>query len=378
VPEPLDLFAICAPGLSTFLAAELRDLGLPVGDVTPAGVTLRGTLADLYRANLQSRLATRIVVRIATFEATHFSTLDKRLRTVDWPRWLAPGTDVACRVTCRKSRLYHSGAVAERVQGAIAAAVRHRAVDVTDEDDDEGAHQLLLVRLDHDRCTVSLDASGALLHRRGYRQAVAKAPLRETLAAAMLRAARWDGTRPLMDPCCGSGTIPIEAALIARQMAPGRNRSFAFERWPNLARRTWQEIREAAQAAERPSTPVVIAGSDRDAGAIQSARENAARAGVEADIEFAQAAISGARPSVPTPGLVAVNPPWGARIGEADALRNLYAAIGKAMRGPFSGWDLAVLAADPRLVRQMGCPLEPKFATTAGGTNVTLSVTAPS
>ena len=374
MPELLDLFAISAPGLAPFLGDELRELGLPVGEVTPAGVAMRGSLADVYRANLHSRLATRVVVRLATFEATHFSTLDKRLRAVEWSRWLAPGAAVACRVTCRKSRLYHSDAVAERVQGAIARSLAHQAVEPGDEEDDDGTHQLLLVRLDHDRCTVSLDSSGALLHRRGYRLAVAKAPLRETLAAAMLRGAGWDGSRPLADPCCGSGTIPIEAAMVARRLAPGRNRSFAFEGWPGMARRQWGEIRAAAAAAERPAAPVAVAGSDRDAGAIQSAMENAARAGVSADIAFSRCALSAARPGDTAPGLVVVNPPWGARIGEAAELRNLYAALGKAMRGPFVGWDLALLAADARLAGQVGCDFASVFSTTAGGTKVTLGV----
>lgn len=370
----LDLFAIAAPGLAPWLADELREMELVVDEVLPAGVTFRGGQREVYRANLHSRIATRVVVRMAAFEATHFSTLEKRLRAVEWARWIPAQAGVACRVTCRKSRLYHSGAVAERVQEAIARSVPHRAVAVTDEDEDDGSDQLLLVRLDHDHCTISLDSSGALLHRRGYRQAVAKAPLRETLAAAMLRAAGWDGRRPLVDPCCGSGTIPIEGALIARHLAPGRNRSFAFERWPSFDGRQWRAAQAAAHEAELATSPVAIAGSDRDAGAIEAAMANAERAGVAADISFTRQALSEARPVGSTPGSVAVNPPWGARVGEAAALRNLYAALGKLKHGAFEQWDMAMLAADPRLVRHARLPFHTVFATNAGGTPVTLGL----
>lgn len=374
MPQLLDLFAIAAPGLAPWLAGELRELQFSVDEVLPAGVAFRGGLREMYRANLHSRIATRVVVRMAAFEATHFSTLEKRLRAVEWARWIPAHAGVACRVTCRKSRLYHSGAVAERVQDAIARSVPHRAVEVTDEDEDDGSDQLLLVRLDHDHCTISLDSSGALLHRRGYRQAVAKAPLRETLAAAMLRAAGWDGRRPLVDLCCGSGTIPIEAAMMARALAPGRSRSFAFERWPGFEASQWRALQAAAHEAERAASPVAIAGSDRDAGAIEAAMANAERAGVAADITFTRQALSTARPVGSAPGLVAVNPPWGARIGEAAALRNFYAALGKAMRGPFAEWDIAMLAADPRLVRHTRLPFQAVFATNAGGTPVTFGL----
>jgi putative N6-adenine-specific DNA methylase len=374
VSTPFDAFAIAAPGLATMLADELRELDLSVGEVTPAGVSFLASPRDLYRANLHSRLSSRVVVRIAAFEAAHFSTLEKQLRAVDWSQWVAAGQAVACRVTCRKSRLYHSGAVGERVQGAMARAVTHRAVAPADDEDDDGTSQLLLVRLDHDRCTISIDSSGALLHRRGYRQAVAKAPLRETLAAAVLRASGWDGSRPLVDPCCGSGTIPIEAAMLARRLAPGRSRSFACERWPGTRAKLWDAVRSEARSAERSTCPVRISGSDRDAGAIEAAVANATRAGVEGDIVFTQGPLSAARPQGEDVGLVAVNPPWGERIGEASALRNLYAQMGHLMRGSFVSWDLALLAADPGLVRQLGGVMRTAFSTTAGGTKVALSV----
>src|SRR5690606_4928148 len=184
------------------------------------------------------------------------------------------------------------GEVGDRPAGRAGAAVGDRPAGRTEDEDEAGAAQLVIVRIVRDECVISIDSSGALLHRRGYRQAVAKAPLRETLAAAMLRAAGWRGDRPLLDPMCGSGTIPIEAALIARRIPPGlaapdrTPRPFAFEAWPSFDREGWQRTVALALAEIRDRSPVEIVGSDRDEGAIAAARANASRAGVADDIRF--------------------------------------------------------------------------------------------
>jgi putative N6-adenine-specific DNA methylase len=297
---------------------------------------------------------------------------------------LGKGATLRSRVTCRKSKLYHSDAVAQRVEAEIVRAVPGVLVEragekETDDADDEeepmkgasSAEQLIVVRVDHDRCTISADSSGDLLHRRGYRQAIAKAPLRETLAAAMLIGAGYDASLPVADPMCGSGTLAIEAAMIARRMAPGLSRTFAAERWPETDKAAWAKARETARARILPKAAAPILASDRDAGAIDAASANAKRAGVEHDIEFGVQALS-AFDAESERGLLIMNPPYGVRVGETKQLRDLYARLGQLAHERIPGWDIALLSADRGLERQTKLPLEEIFATKNGGIPVRL------
>ena len=231
------------------------------------------------------------MVRLGEFHASTFYELERRAKKLPWKDFLPGNGAVEVRVTCRKSKLYHSDAVAERVLSVIAgmapSGIEMRVGNVVDEDQEEyqergSPRQLFIVRIVNDQCEVSADSSGELLHRRGYRKEVAKAPLRETLAAAMVLASGWDGRRgePLLDPLCGSGTIAIEAALIARGIAPGLQRDFQFMRWPGFDRPLWNDIVEKARSsATKPSLD--IAGTDRDSGAISEER----RVGKECTIQ---------------------------------------------------------------------------------------------
>ncbi|MFI5311486.1 MAG: class I SAM-dependent RNA methyltransferase, partial [Gemmatimonadales bacterium] len=226
----LECWAIVVPGLEELAVTELHALGLAPGAVSAGGVSFTADAAGLFLANLQLRTVSRVIVRVAQFRATAFHELERLARGVPWERFVAPGASVRLRVTCRKSRLYHSDGVAERVAGAIATRVHDVTSGGTASDDEDSIaaapSQLFLVRFERDVCTISADSSGELLHRRGYRLATAKAPLRETLAAAALLAMRWNGGVPMLDPMCGAGTIPIEAALLARRIAPGQARAF--------------------------------------------------------------------------------------------------------------------------------------------------------
>jgi len=362
---PIDCFAICAPGLEPLLVAELAELSIK-GQAVAGGVEWQGSMSTVALANLWSRIASRIVIRVGGFHARTFFELERHAKKTEWARYLAPGSPVRFRVTCRKSKLYHSDAVAQRFQEAVARAIGDVSIADSADEDAETPAQTFIVRLDRDQCTVSADTSGALLHRRGYRQAVAKAPLRETLAAAMLRGADWSGRTPLVDPMCGSGTIPIEAAMIARKIPPGIARDFAFLHWPDAAADSWKALLDRAKAQALKSTPVRIAGSDRDAGAIDAARANAERAGI-ADIEWKVQAISAAEPPSDAPGALITNPPYGERIGAGDDIRNLYAQLGNVARKNFPGWTVGLLSADPKLDAQLKLPLETKFKTTNGG-----------
>jgi len=376
IRPPMTCFAVAAPGLEPLLADELRGLqsrySLELDTPETGGVAFRADAAGLYAANLHLRIASRVLVRVGAFHAAAFHELERHAARLPWDELVREGQPVAFRVTSRKSRLYHQDAVAERLLVAVGSRVRGAASALAGSATAAGAEpQEFFVRLVRDECVVSVDASGELLHRRGYRLASAKAPLRETLAAAMLAGAGWDGSAPLMDPMCGSGTIPIEAALLARRVPPGLNRGFAFERWPVFDEPAWRAVLSAARERILPAAPAPIQGSDRDAGAVRAAAANAERAGVGGDVEWRRAAISAIEPPR-EPGWVVTNPPYGVRVGERKRLRDLYAQFGNVMRAKCAGWEVAVLTSHPELEHQTGLPLTPRLGTENGGLRVRL------
>jgi putative N6-adenine-specific DNA methylase len=392
------LFAVAAPGLEVFTAQEISRLGfIPHPGFAPpppspdelrrergvggevGGVEFAASLSGLYRANLHLRTASRVLVRLGQFYAAAFSELRQKASRLSWEHFLAPGQPVALRVTCRKSRLYHSDAVAERVAGAIEDRLGQPSPYKSKRGDDENVEThrqgvspqaaLIVVRLVRDQCTISLDSSGAPLHQRGYRLATAKAPLRETLAAGMLMGSGWDRASPLLDPFCGSGTIAIEAALMARGVPPGRARRFAFMDWPNFDAALWQSLVETRHAASLPASPIFA--SDRDAGAIEAARANAERAGVADLIEFSRRAVSSIAPP-PGPGWIVTNPPYGVRVKENQDLRNLYARFGQVLGARCPGWNVAMLSAHPLLHRSVGLDFDQGLPLVNGGLRVRL------
>jgi len=369
----LELFAVAAPGLEPVVAAELGTLGIHA-TAEPGGARWSGPISDVFEANLRLRTASRIIARIAQFDARTFYELERRARRVPWERYVPPGGAVRWRVTSHKSRLYHERAIEERLAGAVAQRAGGFAAPADDE-----AGQLFVVRVLRDRFTVSADTSGELLHRRGYRQAVAKAPIRETLAAAMLLISGWRADSSLLDPFCGSGTIPIEAALMARGVPPGlanpelRPRHYAFENWPEHDPIRWRAFLDRARELVRPTTGTRIQGSDRDAGAIAAAMANAERAGVGSDIEFERRALSAVSPP-PGEGWLVSNPPYGVRMGERARLRDLYAALGHFARQRLAGWTIALLSADRQLEGHTGLSFDDALATVNGGIRVRVVV----
>ena len=368
-------FAIAAPGLEPLLEDELRELGIK-GKAVPGGVEWNGSESSVAIANLWSRIASRVVVRIGEFSARTFFELERHAKKVEWQKHLGPSAAVQFRVTAKKSKLYHTGAIAQRLQEAIARQLKRDVVlaGSADDEDAEVNAQIFIVRVERDQFTISADTSGALLHRRGYRQAVAKAPLRETLAAAMLRGADWNAKSPVVDPMCGSGTIAIEAAMMARKIPPGLDRKFAFLDWPGADVARWNSLVAHARGQILGRSPAAIAASDRDAGAIEAARSNAERAGVASDIQLAVQAISAATPVGTGPGLLITNPPYGERVGDTKAIRNLYAQLGNVARAAFEGWDLAMLSANKALDGQTQIDFAERFKTSNGGIPVRLVI----
>lgn len=321
--ERLDAFVVCTPGLESLVATEIEKLGVRAPRARHGGVDCSVTLAQLWSLNLRLRCATRVLVRITRFPADTFATLQAGLRRVDWQQWLGAGSAVELKVAASNSKLFHTGAIADRVDDVLDQA----GYTVTTERTDGVTSQVLHLRVTRDVVLVSIDASGDPLYRRGWRLETAKAPLRETLAASLLVHSGWDRRAPVVDPLCGSGTIVIEAALAATRRAAGRGRSFVFQSWSSFDEAAWHRVLAGADA-DVVSTKATFVGADRDEGAIAASTANATRAGVADLIEFRVAPISELQ--LPAkPGWVVTNPPYGHRIGQAPAsdgpdLRDLY------------------------------------------------------
>ncbi len=355
----LACYAACLPGLEPFVADELVALGVRPGPVGRGGVPFTGSTRQLYAANLHLSTATRVLVRLGSFVARTFRDLENRAEELPWADHLPPGVPVRFRVTAKGSKLHHTGAIEERLADVVTDVLVQRDGWAPLDEDDEGV-QLVVVRMASDRCTVSIDSSGEPLHRRAWRLATAKAPLRPTLAAALLTASGWDGTAPLLDPFCGSGTIAIEAARRARGIPAGSGRAFGFADWPGFEPGTWASVHAESLTRIRDAAPAPVIASDRDDGAVVISTENVERAGVADDVEVRRAAVSslvepGALP--PGPGWIVTNPPYGQRIGGGDP-RNLFDRTGDVFRAVAGGWNVTLLEADARAVGHLRLPLE--------------------
>ena len=394
--------AVCAPGLEDLCAGELGGLGVRLRRTLVGGVEFSASERQLYAANMWSRTATRVIVRCSTFPASTFAELEHGASEVPWECFVAPGTSPVVRVSATSSRLYHTGAVAERLAELAGTGT--------------GTGPLLVVRIIHDRVTLSIDSSGDPLFQRGWRLETARAPMRETLAAAVVMASGWDRRSPLVDPFCGSGTIAIEAALLASGRAPGSGRRFGFQAWPAFEPGTWAsvaaEVGNATVAPQSPSPCPVVIAADRDAGAVRATRANAERAGVadlidvrrgslsELDVAAGNGAAATARARDATDreraacdpahrdaadrdvaardaaagsvaagerGWVVTNPPYGKRTSGGGDLRDLYASIGSVARDRLSGWEVTLLVAERAMAERTGLRFHERFRTANGG-----------
>jgi putative N6-adenine-specific DNA methylase len=364
-PGELDLGVVCVPGFEAVTRGELESLGVAVTRAEPGMIECRGDLQTLYQLNLHLRTASRVLVRIGEFNAAAFSELDKKASRLPWRNYVSAGRRVAVRVTTQASKLYHKKGIAERVVKSISGAVGGEVLTaaVASEDGEKDV-QLIVVRIIRNMCSISIDSSGEHLHRRGYKLEVGKAPLRENIAAAMLLASGWDRQSPLIDPFCGSGSIAIEAALMAAGIPPGAQRAFACESWPG-----WVSIPRVSIAPIKSSA--TIFGYDRDAGVVRSAQANAERAGVAGMVSFERRSISDlVLPDAP--GWIVTNPPYGERIKGGPDLRNLYARFGTILRERAKGWSVCMVSASPRWTGQMNVKSEVVAGFNNGGLPVSV------
>ena len=376
----LDWFAVAAPGLEEVVRVEVAALeGVTAVRVVDGGVEFGGPLEVGMRANLWLRVATRVLLRLGAVEAREFAQLRHRARRLPWDRYLDGERPLRVEAVSSRSRLYHTGALAETVALAAADAVPgvKLAAGKGEDDAEDGAPPAarVLVRGQQDRFVISVDTSGELLHRRGWRLEAGRAPLRETLAAGILALAGHDPAAPFVDPMCGAGTIVLEAAARALGRAPGLGRAFAFEGWPAFEGAAWDRLRDQAHAAAKAvALPAPVHGYDRDERAVEIARRNAARAGLGDQVVIEQAELGAAAPPAGGPGLVVVNPPYGPRLAARTRGGREAPGIARALRATFPGWRAGLLVAAPAAPRALGLRVHGRHRLVNGGLRVELLV----
>lgn len=357
--DSFDLIAACAFGLEAVVRRELESLGISATIGEAGRVHFQGTQETICRTNLWLRTADRVLIRVAEFPAADFEALFETTREIQWGRLIPVDGEFPVTGRSIRSTLSSVPACQRSVKRAIVDALRrdHGVAELPE----SGAEYKVDVALLKDTATLTIDTTGRSLHRRGYRTLVSRAPLKETLAAAMVLLSYWERGRPLLDPCCGSGTIPIEAACIGRGLAAGRHREFACEAWPDVVAEIWQSARAAADQADLgPLEPRIVA-SDIDGNVLRAARENAERAGVADDIHFEVGSLQQIT-SKRRFGCLITNPPYGHRLGQDDYAQSreldaLYEAIPEVLRH-LPTWSHYFLTAYPQFEQVIGRPAD--------------------
>lgn len=353
-------FATTNRGLEDILAGEIRALGGKEVKVTAGGVSFTGNTALGYRANLWLRTAHRVLLHLSDFPAPTPVALHEGVKAIAWPEIFPVRKTIAVDATVRDSGIIHSRFAAQKAKDAVVDRFRekHGARPDVDLLSPEIRIHIRIVR---DACTLSLDLSGESLNRRGYRSDPQEASLRETLAAGMVLLTGWNGRRPLVDPVCGAGTLPIEAALFATNTAPGlRRRAFAFQHLSDYDRNLWDSLVADAREKALPSAAARIEGSDLSSEAIRNGRRNARRAGVSGVVALQTRDIREFSPSGP-PGIILCNPPYGVRMRLGPGAESFYRAMGEAFKKRCAGWTAYVLSGNPEATRHIGLKASRKF-----------------
>ena len=326
--EQYEFIAPCHFGLEAVLKREILDLGYEIVQVEDGKVTFRGDISAICRANIFLRTTERILLKVGKFKATTFDELFEKTKQIPWENYIPEdGKFWVAKATSIKSKLFSPSDIQSIMKKAMVERLKQKyKKDWFAEDGSEYPVRITFMK---DEITIGIDTSGASLHKRGYRKLSSKAPITETLAAALIMLTPWNKDRILVDPFCGSGTIPIEAALIGANIAPGMNRSFISEGWTNLIqKKSWYEAIEEANAQIREDVELNIQGYDLDGEIVKAARENARLAGVDSYIHFQQRPMQELRHPKKY-GFIITNPPYGERLEEKEAMPKLYEEIGK-------------------------------------------------
>jgi putative N6-adenine-specific DNA methylase len=340
-------FAPCPRGLEALLAGELQALGAGAPAAAPGGVGFTGDWETCYRANLWSRLASRVLWRVGEFEYRDEDDIYAAARAVNWFDLFDVNRTLRVYVTAQKSPVKSLEFVTLRVKDAVCDRFRD---DVGRRPDVDRAHPEVRVHvfLEEKRGALYLDTSGEALFKRGWRPEAVEAPLRENLAAGIVMLSGWTPERPLLDPMCGGATLLVEAAAMARGRAPGMKRAFGFEKLDTFNGVLWKQLREEAAQPAKHAAQLALFGSDADAKALSAARRNLAAAGVERWVTLEAVDIL-ERNAPADSGVMIANPPYGERLGEAEALARFYPKLGNALKKHFAGWDCFFFTADRRM-----------------------------
>ncbi|MGD8268614.1 MAG: hypothetical protein PVH69_00470, partial [Desulfobacterales bacterium] len=357
----MEFFAAASPGLEPMCLNELQALSLvgPEGRATEGGVSFNGRLYDGYLANLCLRTANRVLMRIGAFKASNFLALEKKLAAIPWELYLHPGQPLRFNVTARHSRLYHGVAIAERFEKAVDARWDVGRVDPKP-NESKALSQRIFIRVVDDHFVVSLDSSGESLYRRGLKRQVTAAPLRETIAAAMLILAGYSPPEPLVDPMCGAGSFSLEAALWARNIPAGWFRDFAFSGWPAFAltHRRWKHTKDQCAQRIASTTNAAIFAADIDPSACKALEENAANSGLSASIAVSNRDFFDLTPREfgATPGLLTINPPFGRRIGSPKQSDALFQDLCNRLKAVWRGWRVSLVVPRKDLLKRISFP----------------------
>lgn len=355
----LSLFATVPLGAEELAAGELKRIGAQSVAATKGGVNFRGNHALLYRSLLQLRTVSRVLVQLGQFPCSSPQDLYEGIRALPWTDLLTPAMTLAVDCTLRDSVITHSHFAALKAKDAIVDLLRD-ATGSRPNIDTKSPDLRVNLHISRNHCTVSLDASGEPLDRRGWRLDRNDAPLRETLAAAIMLHTGWDGSVPLLDPMCGSGTLLLEGTSLALQKPAGADRQFGLMRWHDFDRRLWNSVLQEELAKTASTLPVPVLGFDRDPRAIIACRENARRAGIEYAISFDRKPFEEAEPCGHE-GILVMNPPYGVRMGDRTALAEQYRKIGEVFKRRFTGWTAYLLAGDLELARLVGLKPSRRF-----------------
>lgn len=345
-------FATVSRGLEATAARELEHIGAQNVRTDFTGVHFQGDQKILYQANLWTRTTFRILMPIARVKSFNGDELYRNVQRLDWDEYLTPDMTLAVTCTGKNRYLNHTHFTALQIKNAITDWQKSRggkrsSVDTANPDILINAH------IEEKYCILSLDSSGSSLHRRGYRPAIGAAPLKETLASALLDMAEWTPELPFLDPMCGSGTLPIEAALKALNIAPGLYRDFSFQNWLDYDHQLWQSLLQEATDLQKHELNIPIIGSDRDLQVIRQAFVNAENSGLEDYVKFARQEVS----TIEAPadrGVLICNPPYGVRLGNEAELGELYKLLGDIFKQRFKGWTAYILTGSMKLSKQVG------------------------
>lgn len=356
-------FAVCSPGLKTVCKNELLGLGFSEDtlDIIPGGIAFNTRMNTCMQLNLNLRSPSKILMRISRFKADSFEKLEKKFNAIDWILYLPQNCALKFNVTTRKSRLYHSDAIAQRCEKIIQTQLGLGSAVMPSSRNP--SNQTIYIRADHDDFTISLDSTGELLFKRGIKRNVNKAPLRENLAFAMLLWADFSTEDILMDPMCGSGTFSLEAAMMKTNLPPGFFRSFNFEHWPGASRKAYEHMKKQAEKNVIDFSDTQIFASDIDDTAITALEQNISHPAFHRIIDVSKRDFFSIVPSTLSPGkkgVVMLNPPYGKRLGEEIDTRSIYHEIGKKLTADFKGWRAGIVLPSRECQSYLGLKLELK------------------